>query len=74
MKSVLSSTFIKFKTVNETGKISVVREEIICDTAAELPEVVQDDRELYFGSIGYVINEDALYIVNGEGEWTKEGV
>ncbi len=73
MRSILRSTFIKSKNVSETSQISVVREEIICDTAAELPEVVQEDRELYHGSIGYVINEDALYILNGEGEWTKEG-
>lgn len=73
MLSTIKSTFIKFKNTNETTQISVVREELICDTAAELPEVQQEDKELFHGSIAYVIAEDTLYILNGVGEWVKEG-
>lgn len=72
MISILKSAFIKFGIENG-NQVSVERTQFICDTAAELPPVLQNSRKLYHGSIAYVIGEDALYVLNGSDEWVKEG-
>ena len=61
--------FVQFSKVQ--GKnISVVRAEIFCDSASDLPAVdAMEGTEFAMGSIAYCIEEGKLYVLNSSGTW-----
>lgn len=68
MYSIRKSDFIRFSGANNT--VSVVRAEIFCDTAADLPAYdAVSGTELYMGSIAYVIATGDMYVINSSHEW-----
>lgn len=68
MYSIIKSDFIRFSGTNNT--VSVVRAEIFCDTAADLPAYdAVSGTELYMGSIAYVIATGDMYVINSSHEW-----
>lgn len=68
MYSIRKSDFIRFSGTNNT--VSVVRAEIFCDTAADLPAYdVVSGTELYMGSIAYDIATGDMYVMNSSHEW-----
>ena len=68
MYSIKKSDFIRFSGTNNT--VSVVRAEIICDTAADLPAYdAISGTELYMGSIAYDIATGDMYVMNSSHEW-----
>lgn len=68
MYSIRKSEFIRFK--DETHSVSVIRAEIFCDTASDLPAVdAPNGGELYMGSIAYDIATGDMYVMNSSHEW-----
>lgn len=68
MYSIRKSEFIRFK--DETHSVSVIRAEIFCDTAEDLPAVdAPNEGELDMGSIAYVIATGDMYVLNSSGDW-----
>ena len=68
MYSIRKSEFIRFK--DETHSVSVIRAEIFCDTAADLPAYdAVSGKELYMGSIAYDIATGDMYVMNSSHEW-----
>lgn len=68
MYSIRKSDFIRFSGTNNT--VSVIRAEIFCDTAADLPAYdAVSGTELYMGSIAYVIATGEMHIMNSSHEW-----
>lgn len=68
MYSIRKSDFIRFSGTNNT--VSVVRAEIFCDTAADLPAYdAVSGTELYMGSIAYDIATGDMYVMNSSHEW-----
>lgn len=68
MYSIRKSDFIRFSRTNNT--VSVVRAEIFCDTAADLPAYdAVSGTELYMGSIAYDIATGDMYVMNSSHEW-----
>lgn len=68
MYSIRKSDFIRFSGTNNT--ISVIRAEIFCDTAADLPAYdAVSGTELYMGSIAYDIATGDMYVMNSSHEW-----
>lgn len=68
MYSIRKSDFIRFSGTNNT--VSVIRAEIFCDTAADLPAYdAVSGTELYMGSIAYVIATGDMYVMNSSHEW-----
>lgn len=68
MYSIRKSDFIRFSGANNT--VSVVRAEIFCDTAADLPAYdAVSGTELYMGSIAYDIATGDMYVMNSSHEW-----
>lgn len=56
------------------GTVNYIRADLMVDTAAELPAVdgIQNFH-LQMGSVGYVINDSAFYVLNSAGSWIKNG-
>jgi len=72
MIEIRSERFIRFKDT-ESGKISVVKAELDCDTAADLPAADGiSGRELLMGSIAWDISTGDFYALNSEGKWYKQ--
>lgn len=72
MIEIRSERFIRFKDT-ESGKISVVKAELDCDTAADLPAANGiSGRELLMGSIAWDISTGDFYALNSEGTWYKQ--
>lgn len=74
MIEIRSERFIRFKDT-ESGKISVsvVKAELDCDTAADLPAADGiGGRELLMGSIAWDISTGDFYALNSEGTWYKQ--
>lgn len=68
MYSIRKSDFIRFSGTNNT--VSVIRAEIFCDTAADLPAYdAASGTELYMGSIAYDIATGDMYVMNSSHEW-----
>ena len=68
MYSIRKLEFIRFK--DETHSVSVIRAEIFCDTASDLPAVdAPNEGELDMGSIAYVIATGDMYVLNSSGDW-----
>jgi len=68
MYSIRKSDFIRFSETNST--VSVVRAEIVCDTAADLPAYdAVSGTELYMGSIAYDIATGNMHVMNSSHEW-----
>lgn len=68
MYSIKKSDFIRFSGANNT--VSVVRAEIFCDTAADLPAYdAISGTELYMGSIAYDIATGDMHVMNSSHEW-----
>lgn len=68
MYSIRKSDFIRFSGANNT--VSVVRAEIFCDTAADLPAYdAISGTELYMGSIAYDIATGDMHVMNSSHEW-----
>ncbi len=68
MYSIRKSEFIRFK--DETHSVSVIRAEIFCDTASDLPAVdAPNGGELDMGSIAYDIATGDMYVLNSSGDW-----
>lgn len=68
MYSIRKSDFIRFSGTNNT--VSVIRAEIFCDTAADLPAYdAVSGKELYMGSIAYDIATGDMYVMNSSGDW-----
>lgn len=68
MYSIRKSEFIRFK--DETHSVSVIRAEIFCDTASDLPAVdAPNGGELDMGSIAYDIATGDMYVMNSSHEW-----
>ena len=68
MYSIKKSDFIRFS--GTTNTVSVVRAEIFCDTAADLPAYdAVSGTELYMGSIAYDIATGDMYVMNSSHEW-----
>lgn len=68
MYSIRRSDFIRFSGTNKT--VSVIRAEIFCDTAADLPAYdAVSCTELYMGSIAYDIATGDMYVMNSSHEW-----
>ena len=68
MYSIRKSDFIRFSGTNNT--VSVVRAEIFCDAAADLPAYdAVSGTELYMGSIAYDIATGDMYVMNSSHEW-----
>lgn len=68
MYSIIKSDFIRFSGTNNT--VSVIRAEIFCDTAADLPayDAIRGT-ELYMGSIAYDIATGDMHVMNSSHEW-----
>lgn len=67
-------TLRKQQHIRFHGNKDLVRAEIDVDDFDELPEVEDiDGLILAQGSTAHVINDGALYELNGEGEWKKQG-
>lgn len=72
MIDIRSERFIRFKDT-ENGKVSVVKAELDCDTAADLPAVDGlDGRELLMGSIAWDISTGDFYALGSDGSWYKQ--
>ncbi len=72
MIKIRSERFIRFKDT-ESGIISVVKAELDCDTAADLPAADGiGGRELLMGSIAWDISTGDFYVLNSEGTWYKQ--
>ena len=72
MIEIRSEKFMRFKDT-ESGKISVVKAELDCDTAADLPAADGiGGRELLMGSIAWDISTGDFYALNSEGKWYKQ--
>lgn len=68
MYSIRKSDFIRFSGTNNT--VSVIRAEIFCDTAADLPAYdAVSGTELYMGSIAYDIATGDMHVMNSSHEW-----
>ena len=68
MYSIRKSDFIRFSGTNNT--VSVIRAEMFCDTAADLPAYdAVSGTELYMGSIAYDIATGDMYVMNSSHEW-----
>lgn len=68
MYSIRKSDFIRFSGTGNT--VSVVRAEIFCDAAADLPAYdAVSGTELYMGSIAYDIATGDMYVMNSSHEW-----
>ena len=64
--------FVKFSEVQDKN-ISVVRAEIFCDSASDLPaKDAMEGTEFAMGSIAYTIAEGDLYVLQSSGTWVKE--
>lgn len=71
MYSIRKSEFIRFK--DETHSVSVIRAEIICDTAADLPAAdALNEGELAQGSIAWDISTGDFYGLKSTGEWINQ--
>lgn len=72
MIEIRSERFIRFKGT-ESGIISVVKAELDCDTAADLPAADGiGGRELLMGSIAWDISTGDFYALSSEGTWYKQ--
>jgi hypothetical protein len=72
MIEIRSERFIRFKDT-ESGIISVVKAELDCDTAADLPAADGiGGRELLMGSIAWDISTGDFYALSSEGTWYKQ--
>lgn len=68
MYSIRKSDFIRFSGTDNT--VSVIRAEIFCDTAADLPAYdAVSGTELYMGSIAYDIATGDMHVMNSSHEW-----
>lgn len=64
--------FIKYKE-GTNSDISVVRADLFCDEASDLPAVdALPGTELDMGSIAYVIDIGVFYVLNSSGEWLPQ--
>lgn len=71
MYTIRNREFIKFKSPEKT--ISIIRAEIDCDTASDLPAVdAISGTELYQGSTAWVIGTGEFYSLNSSGSWIKQ--
>lgn len=71
MYSIRKSEFIRFK--DETHSVSVIRAEIFCDTAADLPAAdAPNEGELAQGSIAWDISTGDFYGLKSTGEWINQ--
>lgn len=72
MYKIIKSAFVEFKQI-EDEKINVIRAEIICDSASDLPDADSiDGIELSAGSIAWVIDSGAFYGLSSEGVWYNQ--
>lgn len=72
MYKIIKSTFVEFKEI-EDEKVNVIRAEIICDSASDLPDADSiDGIELSAGSIAWVIDTGAFYGLSSEGVWYNQ--
>lgn len=62
--------FVSFK---EGANKSIVRAELFCDSASDLPAVdAMDGTEFAMGSIAYCIEEGIFYVLNSSGTWKPQ--
>lgn len=72
MYKIIKSTFVEFKEI-EGEKTNVIRAEIICDSASDLPNADSiDGIELSVGSIAWAIDSGAFYGLSSEGTWYNQ--
>jgi hypothetical protein len=72
MYKIIKSTFVEFKEI-EGEKTNVIRAEIICDSASDLPDADSiDGMELSVGSIAWAIDTGAFYGLSSEGTWYNQ--
>lgn len=72
MYKIIKSAFVEFKEI-EDEKINVIRAEIICDSASDLPDADSiDGMELSVGSIAWAIDTGAFYGLSSEGTWYNQ--
>ena len=72
MYKIIKSTFVEFKEVGDE-KINVIRAEIICDSASDLPDTDSiDGIKLSAGSIAWAIDTGAFYGLSSEGVWYNQ--
>jgi hypothetical protein len=72
MYKIIKSTFVEFKEI-EGEKTNVIRAEIICDSASDLPNADSiDGIELSVGSIAWAIDTGAFYGLSSEGTWYNQ--
>lgn len=72
MYKIIKSTFVEFKEI-EDEKVNVIRAEIICDSASDLPAADSiDGMELSVGSIAWAIDTGAFYGLSSEGTWYNQ--
>ena len=73
MYNIRSEEFIEFDKMNGV-EISVVRAEIDCDTAADIPAYnAVPGKKLAIGSIAWDISTGDFYGLDSSGEWIKQG-
>ena len=69
MLKIKKQDFIRFVEV-EGRNLSLVRAEMFCDTASDLPAVdAIQNCILDMGSIAYDIAAGDVYVLNSNGEW-----
>lgn len=72
MYKIIKSTFVEFKEIKDE-KTNVIRAEIICDSASDLPDADSiDGIELSAGSIAWAIDTGAFYGLSSEGTWYNQ--
>lgn len=73
MYNIRSEEFIEFNKMNGV-EISVVRAEIDCDTASDIPAYnAVPGRKLTIGSIAWDISTGDFYGLQSDGTWKKQG-
>lgn len=72
MINIRKENFVRFKDT-ENGMVSVVKAELDCDTAADLPAADGiEGRELLMGSIAWDISTGDFYGLGSDGAWYKQ--
>lgn len=69
MMTIRSACFLKY----QDGE-NIVRYEIDVDTAAELPETIEEGTKIAQGSIAWVISAGEFYGMSSEGEWINQTI
>ena len=56
-----------FITLSKGDNLNRIVNQFICENEEDLQGIPKN--EIIFGSMAYIINTQALYIANSEGEW-----